>query len=140
VPGNDGRNLPPVLLKGFGRFFIVVPGRVHVVGNIFFKNAGGIYLLRPGSDAVIMALEENDLFPAGMRPRRYHGKGRRVSAVFCEKARSALAAVSTRSPAKSIITVEGAVTRFPSALFCRRFINIFIIASQQFVALQRKIV
>ena len=63
----------------------VVPRNVDIMHNILFDDAGIVDLLRPGRNAVVVALEENDLFAVRMCTRGHDSKAGHVVTVLGEE-------------------------------------------------------
>lgn len=80
--GNNRRDLALVFFEdGFERVE-VVPIDVNIVHNVLGNDTGVVDLLRPGRDAVVISLKENDLLAMRIRSRGHDREGGHVAAVL----------------------------------------------------------
>ena len=83
--GDETRDLTGILLDEFLELIGSVPVDVEVVGEVFLGDAGVAELLHPGSDAVIVAADEDDLLAVGVSTRDHDRERRHITAVLAEE-------------------------------------------------------
>ena len=79
---DDCGNFSLVVVKHFLQRLEIVPWHIEVVCYILLQNAGVVRFLRPLADAVVVALEEDDLLAAGMGAGSQNGQCGGIAAVL----------------------------------------------------------